>query len=298
MNNSNSFNICTRCGTANSLSAKYCYQCGSQLKIPEEPVVCPKCHTVNSSISNFCRTCGTTLKVGAQTKICPRCKKEVPIEQNQCTCGYSFATVRYTEPMLPEEVAAAEGAVGENQRNFKGGRIVAVFSLIFLLLFSYLILGMANMKPEFLAPVSLLVDKGSSTPDAFVYVGTVDFLTAFLENMQAEGFTPDVFSITLLSLVGIFALSVVVHFVCAVIRLFRGKKQKGTNILYLILAILTTVATVLLVIANLEGSESLAMFHSDIYAVGYGLYLIPAFYWFFWLFSLFAKAKKVKAKKQ
>ena len=39
MNNSNSFNVCSRCGSANSLSAKYCYQCGSQLKVPEEPVV-------------------------------------------------------------------------------------------------------------------------------------------------------------------------------------------------------------------------------------------------------------------
>ena len=42
--NENSFNVCSRCGSANPLSARYCYQCGYELKSPEAPVVCTKCN--------------------------------------------------------------------------------------------------------------------------------------------------------------------------------------------------------------------------------------------------------------
>lgn len=48
MNNSNNFNVCEKCGTANPLIAKYCYQCGAHLKTPEDPIVCNNCNTVNS----------------------------------------------------------------------------------------------------------------------------------------------------------------------------------------------------------------------------------------------------------
>ena len=45
--NQNNYNVCGRCGSANPLSARYCYQCGFELKSPEAPVVCTKCNTVN-----------------------------------------------------------------------------------------------------------------------------------------------------------------------------------------------------------------------------------------------------------
>ncbi|MBQ2724007.1 MAG: zinc ribbon domain-containing protein [Clostridia bacterium] len=94
MRSSNNFNVCPRCGTANSLSAKYCYQCGGQLKTPSEPVVCTKCHTVNVGGANFCRICGNDLKVASiQHKECPRCHRIISAESNVCACGYVFANV-------------------------------------------------------------------------------------------------------------------------------------------------------------------------------------------------------------
>ena len=94
MSSSNNLNVCPRCGTANSLSAKYCYQCGGQLKAPQEPIVCTKCHTVNAGGANYCRICGTDLKkVAIQQKECPRCHRIVSADSNVCSCGYVFANI-------------------------------------------------------------------------------------------------------------------------------------------------------------------------------------------------------------
>ena len=58
--NQNNYNVCGRCGSANPLSARYCYQCGFELKSPEAPVVCTKCNTVNPGSANFCKRCGSS----------------------------------------------------------------------------------------------------------------------------------------------------------------------------------------------------------------------------------------------
>ncbi|MBO5866822.1 MAG: zinc ribbon domain-containing protein, partial [Clostridia bacterium] len=89
MLSSNSFNLCPHCGNSNTLNARFCSRCGTQLKVPEEVVVCRNCGTRNSPMANFCRNCGSQLKVGEQTKICPRCRNEVPAGDNTCACGYS-----------------------------------------------------------------------------------------------------------------------------------------------------------------------------------------------------------------
>ena len=98
--NSNNFNICPRCGTSNSLHARYCFQCGAQLKAPQEPVVCQKCHTVNTSSANFCRTCGAGLaKMNLATKECPKCHNTVDSQANVCSCGYVFANIKQEKPV-------------------------------------------------------------------------------------------------------------------------------------------------------------------------------------------------------
>ncbi len=171
---SNSFNICPRCGNSNSLNAKYCSRCGAQLKVPEEAVVCPKCHTRNSSLANFCRNCGATLKVGAQTKICPRCGKEINADDNICACGYSFVTLQQTEPkrvnvestnkkdkkrdkkhqeQLP--VVQQQQATNSSKKkkpvySKKGGRGFAIFAMLLLAVFCYLVIAPATARPAFL----------------------------------------------------------------------------------------------------------------------------------------------------
>ena len=106
MLSSNSFNLCPHCGNSNTLNARFCARCGTQLKVPEEVVVCRTCGTRNSPMANFCRNCGSQLKVGEQTKICPRCRKEVPASDNTCTCGYSFATITTVAPTAGKAVSA------------------------------------------------------------------------------------------------------------------------------------------------------------------------------------------------
>ncbi len=297
MNNSNSFNICPRCGTANGLNAKYCYQCGSQLKVPEEPVVCPKCHTVNSSMANFCRTCGGTLKVGAQTKICPKCGREVNIEENVCSCGYSFATVRTAAPAAQTGASEHNGKKKRAEKEVvplqrKGGRLVAVFSLIFLLLFAYAVIAPQNLKPEFMRGIGVAQ---SGADKSFGY----DIVSSAVTKLMAGGiaeFDVAVWIITVLT--SLFAICVVVHLVACIVRFCTGKKDKRANILYLVLAIVSSIAVALTVSGMyFPDNNILKVFASAQIAPDYMLYVVPGYFWFFYIFSLFAKARKLKELK-
>lgn len=91
--NQNNYNVCGRCGSANPLSARYCYQCGFELKSPEAPVVCTKCNTVNPGSANFCKRCGSKLPKAQAKVICPQCSAANNAESTYCSnCGYDFTT--------------------------------------------------------------------------------------------------------------------------------------------------------------------------------------------------------------
>ncbi len=47
---------CSKCGTENVVSKKFCSQCGSPL-----PSRCPKCGVENAQDSRFCGDCGAAL---------------------------------------------------------------------------------------------------------------------------------------------------------------------------------------------------------------------------------------------
>ena len=95
MNNSNNFNVCEKCGTANPLIAKYCYQCGAHLKTPEDPIVCNNCNTVNSGSARYCKHCGNKLFRGSTVKICPRCNHTVNGD------AYILSLIHISEPTRP-----------------------------------------------------------------------------------------------------------------------------------------------------------------------------------------------------
>lgn len=114
MNNSNNFNVCEKCGTANPLIAKYCYQCGAHLKTPEDPIVCNNCNTVNSGSARYCKHCGNKLFRGSTVKICPRCNHTVNGDAYICErCGFEFVAMRpvvQNIPQLPQNAGgSAEG---------------------------------------------------------------------------------------------------------------------------------------------------------------------------------------------
>lgn len=403
MNSSNSFNICPRCGNSNSLNAKYCSRCGAQLKVPEEAVVCYKCHTRNSSLANFCRNCGTTLKVGAQTKICPRCGKEINADDNVCACGYSFVTLQQTEPKQVS-VASTNKSKKDKKRDKKqelaqteqnkstkiyyskkGGRGFAIFALLLLAVFAYIIIAPATARPAFLvnfdkgfynrpadynpkqdeeetgsenawinnAPVlnaegdgttgdgETTTNPGDTTPptendgenttppptesnsgetlhfyglsciteiinfakdikDGKVDLGGGEAFTVILERFGKASFV-------MIALVALFVITAVFHFVVCIMRIITKRRSKGMNLLYLILAIVTTILVAIMVCSQLlTQTEGFLFDVKEFFApmgdvtgtckYGWALFFIPAYYWVFWLYSCIAKAKKMKEK--
>ena len=321
MNSSNSFNLCPHCGNANTLNARFCSRCGTQLKVPEEVVVCRTCGTRNSPMANFCRNCGSQLKVGEQTKICPRCRKEVPAGENTCACGYSFATITTVAPTdgvaVPvreqpkadkkgsQKASKAHSAPKGAKRvvSKKGGRAFAFVALVFLLVFAYFFAAPQALRLDFLS-----FDKGFVT-DAngtwygydFFYIKVQKVLLAFSNP------TEDIFEVivgilggsiaeimvTVMSL--IFALCVVIHLLVCIVRLLSSKRSAKVNKLYLLLALLTTVATALILVPQLLGADILGgvlnIFVAEGLTFGWVICAIPAYYWFFFIYSAIAKGK-------
>ncbi|MBQ8433718.1 MAG: zinc ribbon domain-containing protein [Clostridia bacterium] len=316
MNSSNSFNLCPHCGNSNTLNARFCSRCGTQLKVPEEVVVCRTCGTRNSPMANFCRNCGSQLKVGEQTKICPRCRKEVPIGDNACTCGYSFATITTVTPTAGAPVPVREekkGKKGKKQKapkgnkpvaSKKGGRAFAIVALIFLLVFGYFFAAPQELRPSFLAFDKGLFYEGKNTAYGYTFIllllyQIIDAVSnpggnMFNAIMGALG--DSVAEIMVSIMVVIFVLSVVIHLLVCIVRIFSSKRSKKANKLYLILAILTTIATALVLLPQFLGADFLGgilqIFATpEGFGFGWVLCAIPVYYWFFFIYSAIVKSK-------
>ena len=319
MLSSNSFNLCPHCGNSNTLNARFCARCGTQLKVPEEVVVCRACGTRNSPMANFCRNCGSQLKVGEQTKICPRCRKEVPASDNTCSCGYSFATITTVAPTAGTTASAREERRGKKQKGVragravvskKGGRAFAIVAMVFLLVFAYFFVAPQNLRPSFLA-----FDKGLVTVEnsgemlygfgyaRLIVLGLIDAFTGPKEQMLEGvlvafgGENVNVGQFVLSVMTVVFAISVFVHFIVCFTRAFSSKRSKKANKFYLVLAVLTTVATALILLPQLLGADFLGgvlnLFAIQGATLGWVVCAIPAYYWFFFIYSAIAKGKSL-----
>ena len=319
MNSSNSFNLCPHCGNSNTLNARFCSRCGTQLKVPEEVVVCRTCGTRNSPMANFCRNCGSQLKVGEQTKICPRCRKEVPVGDNACTCGYSFATITTVTPTAGAPVSVREeqkGKKGKKQKapkaptgnkpvaSKKGGRAFAFVALVFLLVFGYFFAAPQELRPEFLAFDNGIIYDGSDRAYGYTFIlmmvnniiGAVSNPGDNMFNAIMGALGANVAEIMVSVMVVIFALCVAIHLLVCLVRIFSSKRSKKSNKLYLLLAILTTIATALILLPQLLGADFLGgilqIFATpDGFGFGWVLCAIPVYYWFFFIYSAIAKSK-------
>lgn len=315
MLSSNSFNLCPHCGNSNTLNARFCARCGTQLKVPEEVVVCRACGTRNSPMANFCRNCGSQLKVGEQTKICPRCRKEVPASDNTCSCGYSFATITTVAPTAGTTASAHDERRGKKQKGVcagksvvskKGGRAFAIVAMVFLLVFAYFFVAPQNLRPSFLAFDKGLYYEGKNIAYGYTYIllllyQIIDAVSnpggnMFNAIMGALG--DNVAKIMVSIMVVIFVLCVVVHFIVCFTRAFSSKRSKKANKFYLVLAVLTTVATALILLPQLLGADFLGgvlkiFAMPDGFGFGWVLCAIPAYYWFFFIYSAIAKGKSL-----
>ena len=298
MYSSNSFNVCPHCGKANSLNARYCSGCGKQLAVPESVVVCHKCHRPNSSLASYCGGCGTPLRVGAQTKICPKCHKEVSATTNVCSCGYSFSTVKYASP---DEAANNKVAKAVDPRH-KGARAIAVFMLIFVLLFAYLIMVPAAGRPAFLKKF----DKGLfDSQDGLVY--GYDMVFKPVKTFLGDGFSAvkDMLGIggwLWTAIIVIFTFTLLIQFISIIVQLANAKRHKHINWFHMAMAILTTLCVAAALLFNfLAGDKTdgwmlkaLNFFTLKAHSWGFVLCLIPVYYWLCFFFSIGFKQKKVK----
>lgn len=121
MNKSN-YTVCNKCGSANPVSARFCYQCGNPMKKQDAPVTCLKCSTVNIGTANFCKRCGARLEK-VLTKQCPKCNTINPMDAAFCpTCRFDFnatampRSAAYSEPApQPQRLTKKEQKQQEKQ---------------------------------------------------------------------------------------------------------------------------------------------------------------------------------------
>lgn len=312
MLSSNNFNVCPHCGKANSLNARYCSSCGKQLTVPEEVIVCHKCHRPNSPMSSFCGTCGAPLHDGSQTKICPNCHEEVDVKEYVCSkCGHRFSGVGMIAPDPNASVTPVDGKKKKKINN-KGkgkGRVIAVFALIFLLMFAYLAFMPANkLRPVALSNFDkgMINVEGDETPNKYgfdlIYSAVKTFMSTggnvlakFTSIANAYGAGGAVMTYVVI----VFALVAVVHLLVCLVRIFSGKRSKRGNIFFLIMAIIATIwAGLTFGLSFVKGGGFLAKVAHWFVPVncklGLVFWLVPIYFWFFYIYSLLAKKKKMK----
>lgn len=314
MDNTNSFNICTRCGHSNALSAKYCSRCGAPLKAIEEPIICAKCQTRNASTANFCRSCGTNLRVTTATKTCPNCGKEVNVTDNVCSCGYSFVTAEQISKGAKKNKAVTKS---KKVYNHKGARIFASISLALLLIFAYYVLVpyriysgevfVATLRPTFLVDIDKGIAGylGTNISGSTLYLYGYDLVAILFASMMGNfgSAIGGIGNILIASLTLVFAATLVAQLVECIVRLSVNKRAKHFNWYSLAMAIVSSLVFALIAVFNsVTVSSDFATKIASVftlgqdYSLGYALWAIPAYYWLMFVYSIFAKAKVLKEK--
>lgn len=288
MYSSNGFNVCPHCGKPNALNARYCSGCGKQLSVPEEAVVCPKCRKANSPMASYCGGCGAPLKQSAPTKNCPRCGKVLPISENICSCGYKFGVA--TEPTA--KVAA--------KRPYRGGRAFAIVSLVFVLLFAYIIMAPISLRPKFLSDFDNgIIDSVRTSAINMLYgYSLIGEIISLLKDKTAV-------SLAVWAIYGMFLVTLLcmfLHLVVNIVRIFTAKRSKHSNVVYLILAILSTIWMGLRAVCfYLIPADSTGFLLSvrEVFVVeglpiGWVAYAFPLYFWVMFLFSVCAKVRPLR----
>lgn len=321
MNSANSFNICPRCGNSNSLNAKFCSRCGAQLKLPEEAKICPKCHTRNSSAANFCRSCGTPLHGGEPTKICPQCGKEIKVDQKQCDCGYVFIASAEKEDVKVKKEKVKKEKVKKEKKpkkekapkvkvlyNHKGGRKIAIFGLIFLVIFTVLVtlpeaarFGLQNFDRGI---VNVQNENGEITSRTYLYDHVYNTVNAVIglfggsgDFMSAMG---GVGGLLLNIALVLFALTIVVLFLTYFIRIFDKRRPRAGKWFMLAVTLLCTILGGLVVGASFVPADApnwIAWLNALDLPEGqhFGWVAAGAAFelWFFFIYTFASRARKI-----
>lgn len=310
--------VCYRCRKTNSPSASFCGACGAPLRINAKTKICPKCHREIDISANVC-SCGYDFAPVQYTAPAANVK---PVEQKP-------AKAAETKPAKKE--AVANGV--KPMYNHKGGRAVAVVILVIMLLMAFLVLtpyyqykdGQIviddNGEPktirfDFLANNDKGIMYATGPQDEVYPMYGVEILqsvvSAFKNSEEGSEMTPiqmlqDVYGVgglALAAMIALFLLAVLVQLAVCIIRFVTGKRGKHINYLYLALAVLTTLWTLLgffigkYVDPTKEGFlvTLYNIFVPTEYFVGYVAFVIPFYFWLMFTISATGKARKVKEK--
>lgn len=312
MSNLNNFNICPRCNTPNPMVAKYCFQCGTQLKSPDTPIVCAKCNTVNTGRSSFCKTCGNKLVGTSVTKICPRCNNTVNANSTICDkCGYSFLAVGVAYPdsaqgskaaekmSLAKQAAAQRGKAKGSVASGKG-RAGGFFAFILALAAAYFLIMPPFIAIPNFAQAFLTVNEAPMTGWGYIMNIIGNFGAFFTAQTVYDWLIFGVFALTV--------VTVLVEIIGGLVHLFGGRQAKRGKILLLVVTILTALAMGFVnlvqhgagIASGMTGALANvfnwfgSLYHSRLSPlyVSWVFNLCPAYMFLAYIFSLFFKMSK------
>ena len=315
--------VCHNCRTRNSPLANFCRNCGAELKVGYSTKICARCGNEVPADQSVC-TCGYVF--AHTTYVAP-----IPVRADGTidTTGVTATSPTGSDGVASDALADKKGKKKKVKKeakvekgkdgkvySHKGGRGFAIVALILLLVFAYLVIAPFEARPSILSSFDKgiatrepITDGQGATPDV-VYNSTYGYSMVML---LVDAFRSGSFGNTIANnggtvqaviavLVVIFALAVVAHLFVCLVRIFRPRRSKKPNWLFLALALLTTIVVGLIVAFNLflvnsEGflAKVAAIFKlADDWTLGYVLYAIPVYFWFFFIYSLIAKARVLK----
>ncbi len=300
--NNNNFNVCPRCGTANSLVAHYCFMCGAELNADEQPISCGRCGTENSNKALFCKSCGAQLTKNNQTKLCPRCNNVVDINGKICTkCGYSFESAQLVTPAATLTKPDKKGkvrAVRPTPIGASKARLGGVISMFFTLVMMYLIL-----MPNFIKIEALNFGLYYAMPEVTKvsgYQALMTIVSAILSNQMnsyISSLSADKWILLVVFIITL--LSMVVNFFAGLIRLINGKLAKRRSGYSLFMFIISILAIGFLVLTQYSSAIAGACQEGDLFYniftaissistvfVTFGAYLIVVYYFVTYILSL------------
>ena len=306
--------VCHKCHTHNSPMANFCRNCGTTLKVGSEIKICPRCGKEVSGDKAVCE-CGYSFVTYQQTA--PRTANAVDVsvlKEEQAPINAEVQEQTKAEKVKKEKVKKEKVKKEKKHKekvekvySEKGGRGWAIAALVLLLIFAYYIVAPHMARPAALVSMDGgFTNEGSVETAKYAYeniFGIVDVVknisagTPIMEALLASG----VAGLLIYVLTVIVAITILMHLIVVIIRIFSTKRSKKMNLYFLIVAIVSTLVVGLMTLFKyvpmsdgFMGTVAGWFTLPEGITLGLAIWAIPLYFWFFFLYSLCAKAKQLK----
>lgn len=318
--------ICHRCHKTNPPMASFCGGCGAPLRVGAKTRMCPNCHREIDANASIC-SCGYDF---AQIQHAEAAAATGALEQT---------AVNLAEEQPKESKKDAAATRVEPMYRHKGGRGIAFVVLLLTLILAFLVVtpnALLDVNGGF------VMDENSPTDVKkvrFQFLTDFDKGIFYTDEDPSKGFSAPLYGYNLFQLVlftfqnaealaeqnmtplqslqetlgsgglaivvmlALFVIVVVLQIIISIIRIFTGKRPKRISYLNLILAVLTTLWTLVAFFIGMfvdPASEQsflvqlYTIFSPATYNIGYVAFLIPVTFWVLFLMSIAGKARIVE----